>query len=162
MDNNTRFKIKDCSECNGLCCINPPEVRSLEELKFATQNKAKVLGLKVDTNRYILTIAKEDGACKFLNKENGECSVYENRFEACKLLDCKLISENGITLEEFKNGAIGIKKEYSKPVFFDKKTIKRYKVKIADKDYILKKAFLTDIEDYLNRALPMFGNAKEV
>ena len=159
---NKKLRLNDCSECNGICCLNPPEIRSLEELKFALQHKAKIFAYKEATNKYLLTVAKENGVCKFLNRENGECSIYDNRFEACKLFDCKLLSDDGISVADFKMGKLGVKKETSKPVYFDRKTIRRYKIKRASKDYIIQKAFATSVEEYASMFLPMIENLREV
>ena len=152
-----RIKLNGCDECSGICCLNPPELRSIEELALAHKLKAKILGLKVDTDKYILTIAKDVNtkACKFLDMETGKCSIYENRFEACRLLECKITNDNGVSVDDFMEGKIGMPKKASEPYYFKKADIKRYGVKVADKDYIIKKAFLTDMEDYARLAIPI-------
>jgi len=145
------FKLNNCSQCDGLCCLNPPEIKSVNELSFAIQNGAKPMALQVEKNKFVITLARDErGNCNFLS-DTGECTIYENRFEACRLLDCKIISENGIDLLNLLNGKIGEDRKASEPFYVDKKTIKSFKVEVADQQTIMEKAFLIDLDLYLKR-----------
>jgi len=145
------FKLDSCSQCDGLCCLNPPEIRSVKELSFAIQNGAKPLALQLDRNKFIVTLARDTrGSCNFLS-DTGDCTIYENRFEACRLLNCKIISNTGIDTNSLFRGRVGEDREASEPFYFDKKTIKNFKVEVADQQTIMKKAFLVDLIPYVKR-----------
>ena len=81
----------DCSKCGGICCANPPLLKTFEE-----GMKAKKLGVEIvasgdSKGGYFIAIAKRKDVCPFLDVESGNCKIYEERFESCRVFECKLI-----------------------------------------------------------------------
>jgi Fe-S-cluster containining protein len=76
-----------CNLCSGVCCINPPLLRTFEEGMRAKSYGVEIVATPRDTG-YLIAIAKKDDTCPFL--KNGECSIYDDRFESCKMYECDL------------------------------------------------------------------------
>ena len=81
----------DCSKCGGMCCINPPLLRTFEEGMFAKKLGVEIVASQHGENEYLIAIAKSKDVCPFLDRETGNCSIYDNRFESCRAYECKLI-----------------------------------------------------------------------
>ena len=70
----------ECNQCFGLCCFNPPQLSSKEEIKKALKYKVHIICIKL-SGEYMCAITKnQKDQCPFLD-ENNKCSIYDNRFE---------------------------------------------------------------------------------
>ena len=87
----------NCEKCGGLCCMNPPQISNIKELEFALNKNVEIAIVKNAYESKSLVFVKEkDNQCPFLDKDNYNCSIYEDRFNVCKEYKCKaLMSENG-------------------------------------------------------------------
>jgi Fe-S-cluster containining protein len=84
----------DCKKCGGLCCSNPPELYSLEEVERALKNGASVMYCNIDNNKMYFVVKAIENKCPFLDKKDFNCSIYEERFEACKKYECEALKNN--------------------------------------------------------------------
>jgi len=93
----------NCSKCSGICCINPPELRNIEEINKALGFGVKVLIIKDPKSDEILGagVEKTKGKCPFLN-DKGKCDIYENRFMACEDFECKAKKDNKFEVLKFQ------------------------------------------------------------
>jgi Fe-S-cluster containining protein len=94
----------NCSLCNGICCHNPPQIETVEELEFALDNDAKVvcMNFEHDKHKYYFTVlTTEEKFCPFFDTELKKCKIYENRFNSCKRYRCQLYDKK-INKEEIK------------------------------------------------------------
>jgi len=81
----------NCNMCKGMCCFNPPALHSKEEIDFALEKGCTLLCIKTNKGYNISIKAKEE-QCPFLY--NGNCSIYKDRFLACKEFNCKALDKN--------------------------------------------------------------------
>jgi len=131
----------DCKLCKGICCLNPPSVRVYEANK-AIELGASLISFKTDEGYYV-SVKPDGDMCPFW--ENGECSIYENRFQACRDFECEAMGENPDTLASIDNISVIIKvfKTSKKEpidkngVFWMKKDIEKYGIPVVEeKEFI--------------------------
>jgi hypothetical protein len=81
----------DCSKCNGVCCANPPLLRTFEEGMRAKRYGVEIVATGSGESGYMIAIAKKNDVCPFLSVDTGECLIYENRFASCRVYECGLV-----------------------------------------------------------------------
>jgi len=86
----TASKGFDCSQCFGICCVNSPLLRTVEEGLIAKKYGASIVASPVEGG-FFIAIEKRNDACPFLDRKTGECQIYEERFESCRAYRCGLI-----------------------------------------------------------------------
>jgi len=90
----------NCEKCSGICCVNPPELRNIDEIKKAIDMDVKIY-LIVEGDLVIgAGVAKVAKKCPFL--ANGKCSIYDERFEACKWFECVSKDEGKFDIREYQ------------------------------------------------------------
>jgi len=100
----------NCNLCNGICCHNPPQIETIEELEFALDNGAKVvcMNFEHDKHKYYLTVlTNEEKFCPFFDTTSKKCKIYENRFNSCKRYRCQLYDKK-INKEEIEQKIVDI------------------------------------------------------
>jgi len=94
----------DCSHCNAICCINPPQLHDLKEVKKAIELGAKVLitpSTQGEGYHALIDKEVEVSGCPFW--KNSSCSIYEDRFLVCREYLCS--SYKTITNKELKSSS---------------------------------------------------------
>ena len=80
-----------CEKCGGLCCANPPQLNNFSEIEKALSKNVEVFYNKEDQVGVFFFVVKAiNKQCPFLDKDF-KCSIYEDRFEACKDYKCKAL-----------------------------------------------------------------------
>jgi len=153
-----KIKLNDCSECNALCCVNPPMLQSEQEIAFAKSKGVELLAYTKDNYHYFIMIAKKNGYCPFLL--SNKCSVYDTRFNSCKEYTCKMLGNDGADILKLSLG--GEMKPVSSihPIPFSKEVIDKYSIKIASDDEVTEKVFMTDAKifiDFVSERLAKIG-----
>jgi Fe-S-cluster containining protein len=82
----------DCSRCTGVCCLTPPALYEEEIAKaYSLKPDITIIAVEIKDNKYAVSIAKdsETDTCPFLVE--GKCSIYNDRFKACRDYTCKAL-----------------------------------------------------------------------
>jgi len=154
-----------CDDCAGICCLNPPLLKSMEEGLRAKHLGAKIIAVKKE-NGYMIAIKKKDDSCPFLDKNTGKCTIYEDRFEACKAYKCNLLDfDRRIAIAVIANAETTItdllnsgKLFTEPPPLLSKEDIKKLNAKvIKDRNKLLQAIAATNIGT-LNRLLAIIVN----
>ena len=132
-----------CSMCSALCCSVPPEMTTEEEVQFAIESGAEVLAVEKD-GVYLIAIAQQNGVCPFL--DNGECSVYDNRFLRCRQFNCvaqTLTPTELLSEANFKKlpSLLGTPRDgvAMPPVFFDRDFVDGNNIKVVSVEEAIEK-----------------------
>ena len=103
-----------CNDCFGICCINPPLLRTFEEGMRAKRLGAPIVAYPVDGG-YMICIEKRRDVCPFLDMETGTCSIYEERFSACRSYQCGLLKlDHGVAVRMITSVNTGLLNEIPK------------------------------------------------
>ena len=116
-----------CENCHGVCCIAPPMLKNIKEVKKAKKLGVEIVATEAEKGRYMLAIAKKNDLCPFYIVETGKCGIYDDRFEACKNYRCKWLDEDKKTaLNDIKNLRFEVLNQKSKgePYTHSESTIK--------------------------------------
>jgi len=154
----------NCDKCSGICCINPPELRDIEEINKALRFGAKVLIIKdFESDRVIgAGVEKINGKCVFLNNK-GKCDIYENRFKACKDFECSAKIDSKLDIFKFITLFEVDKSKTSGRIDFKNINVEILKDKLINSNYEIvtlieyaKKNIYTDISEifiYLDKII---------
>jgi len=102
-----RFKCHHCGYCctDVICCPTPYDVTNIvkgtnllpkEFLEFITPdeiegiNKSDPTWLKINGNKYLMTIKRTKNGCFFRDKQKGICKIYSHRPFLCRLFPFKV------------------------------------------------------------------------
>ena len=81
----------DCSKCGGMCCANPPLLRTFEEGMRAKKYGVEIVASGNSDDGYLIAVSKKKDVCPFLDRDTGNCKIYDERFESCRAYSCDLI-----------------------------------------------------------------------
>jgi len=93
-----------CKGC-GICCLQPPQIETEEELVFAIGQGVDIRRVNINeftksgdggedsSDKAIYFILRQDGKCPFLNEHYG-CDIYENRFSTCRRFECENLDKD--------------------------------------------------------------------
>ena len=152
----------DCMDCEGICCLNPPQLNSIEEIKRAKDLGAEVVSVEFEPGKFVAVIAQKNKMCPFLEKD-GKCSIYDYRFKACREYSCALIGETDQEVfKKLSNPHNAIKmfqsKVISMPNFFSRKEIEDNGVKIMKRSEILEKTVKVNLHDFASKVIQLLSN----
>ena len=149
------MKVKvSCERCSGVCCINPPSLQSTDEIERALNLGAELVGIDIDYENdiYAVSVRKKEGVCPFL--KDGNCSVYTDRFKACKAFECKGIYDefDVSSFDEVQEAFITNINEKLLPIYFKKNTLDKYGIEIIGIDQAIAELTLTDSNLFMKLA----------
>ena len=138
----------NCELCKGVCCLNPPNVRVYEGSK-AVEMGASLISFRTSRGYYV-SIRPNGDTCPFW--ENGNCSVYENRFQACRNFECEMIGKDVREIVSVNDVDDMIKsftasKERSindDGVFWSEKEIEKYGVSVVEEAEFIRIVMMRD------------------
>jgi len=145
----------NCGKCSGICCINPPELRDIEEINKVLSFGVKILIIKDFESDSVIGagIEKINGKCPFLN-DKGKCDIYENRFGACRDFECKAKKNNKFEFHKFQSLFENDKSEITNKINFKNINLGVLKDKLINNNYEIvtlieyaKKNIYTDINE---------------
>ena len=138
-----------CENCAGVCCVAPPMLNGINEIKFAKSLRVEVIATEYKDDKYMVAIAKKDGICPLLKGNN--CSVHDNKFKACRNFNCEwlniekdLVVDKYIATFDFNSINQGIPK--NEPYTISKSTAKKLDLNIVGRDEAIKKTVLADFK----------------
>ena len=156
-------EVFDCNTCRGVCCIQPPQLNTKEDLEIAIKHGVKILALKLnDKDRsYILTIDKVEKAyrevkvCPFLNEES-QCDIHGEGFSVCKAFECHFMGvSTSLVLKAppqmLIQGLVDSPLEHrEKPILYTLSEVKKLDlVEIIDFKEMMKRVYAVKLEPLL-------------
>ena len=148
------MKQFDCSSCGSICCINPPMLGSFDEIVRAQRFGAEIVALEKMPGKYVVAIAKntDTDTCPFLTKKG--CSIYENRFNACRSYECGLLGASfGSVVSSLARMDLSKLNIHdgptSDPFFVSKSTLKKLGIRPAKYHEALQKTVLSNQKTFI-------------
>ena len=148
----------DCNQCAGMCCANPPLLRTFEEGMKAKKMGVEIVASGDSSSGYFIAIAKKKDVCPFLCTKSGDCKIYEERFEACRAFECKLIGKHEIAvmgeLLADPAAALNVTETFlEKPEPLTRSQVRKIGAKIINsRNKLLQKLSATDITTFVEMA----------
>ena len=73
-----------CKYCDGICCLNPPQLYP-EEAEQIKKAGAELIGFEKQ-GKVFVSVKPVKNQCPFL--ENGKCRIYAERPKVCRQFEC--------------------------------------------------------------------------
>ena len=132
------MKNFSCDDCVGMCCACPPALLSEDEIIFAISSGVRVIALNIGVS-FAVSVAKDGSACPYLDNA-GKCSIYDNRFDACRAFEWVALDEEKQVLVR-GHGYMDIIRKLTTnrskahtPIYFGSEIISKYKIEVVDID----------------------------
>lgn len=125
-----------CNDCVGMCCACPPSILSEDEIIFAIASGVRVIAIDRG-GVYAICVAKDGPTCPYLDN-TGKCSIYDNRFDACRAFECSALDEEKQAFVR-DHGYMDIIKKLTTnkskahdSIYFNRAIISKYKIEVVD------------------------------
>ena len=144
----------DCSMCSGVCCYSPPQLSSMDELRFAIDHGVDLIASKVLDNGYYISIDRREGKCPFLG-DDGKCTIYEDRFYVCRWFKCRsycvdIEHDEGLN---FFEGLIVPKEPAEMMALFSEHIVEEHCIQVVDRDEMMQKVNAVSYERFIALSL---------